>query len=271
MRPRFAIVICSRRGLDFAPRCLESLQWQIDHRVQQVVYVDDASGYDVSQLRRLHSLLEPLDGELVVNTSRLWQAGSFAQGLARVRDPGAVVCLVDGDDWLLPHALRAVARAYEDPEVAMTWGNTLVDFRPFQDPQVSYFGVDKATVNTEYSPEVWRDRTFREDGFRCFHLRTFRRWLWDYVRPEDLRMPTGAPFRGSGDSALVFPLLELLGQPCHVRFIEDPIYVYRLHAQQVHQLDKAGQHEGLETLRYRMERYPPLERGLLYQHLKEHR
>ena len=270
MSLRFAIVIASRRGLRFAQRCLESIAWQQDHSVEQVVYVDDASGYSDSEVAKLRSLLAPVRGELVVNERRLWQARSLARGLAQIVDPGLVVCLLDGDDWLLPHALRTVATAYQDPTVALTWGNTLVDFRPFQNPQPSYFGPDKRTVNTPYPRAVWEGRSFRSDGFRCFHLRTFRRWLWEFVRAEDLRLPSGEPIRGSGDSAVMFPLLELLGNHRHVYFIEEPIYVYRLHDEQVHHLDKPGQHEALETLRFQMPPYEPIDRLLLHRLLQEH-
>jgi len=145
----------------------------------------------------------------------------------------------------------------------MTYGSVLVDFRPFQDPQESYFGPDKRTVNTSYPPEVWERCAFRDDGFRCFHLRTFRRWLWDRIDPADLRRADGGWYRGSGDSAFVYPMLELLGRPEHVRFVEDPIYVYRLHDGNVHRTDKASQHADLDAIRNQARRYRPLPRAEL--------
>jgi hypothetical protein len=69
----------------------------------------------------------------------------------------------------------------------------------------------------------------------------------------------------------MFPMLELLADPRHARFIDDPIYVYRLHDGQVHHLDKAGQHEGLEALRFEMLPYAPLDRVLLARSLAAHR
>nr|VFJ50507.1 MAG: Glycosyl transferase family 2 [Candidatus Kentron sp. FW] len=271
MSVRLAVVVTSRGGLSFAPRCLESIRWQQEVVATQIVYVDDASDYTHGERRRLRDLVDTAAGTLLCNEKRRWQVGSIARAMARINDPGAIVCLVDGDDWLLPHAFRTVAKAYGDPQIAMTWGNTLVDFRPFQDPQSSYFGPDKRTVNTPYADEIWNHRLFRQDGFRCFHLRTFRRWLWDFIHPKDLSLPSGEPFRGSGDSALMFPMLELLADPKHACFIDEPIYVYRLHGDQVHHLDKAGQREGLEALRSRMPPYAPLNRGLLASLLRENR
>jgi hypothetical protein len=148
----------------------------------------------------------------------------------------------------------------------MTYGNVLVDFRPYQDVQSRYFS-DKGFVNTEYPSTVWKNRTFREDGFRCFHFRTFRRWIWDYIDPKDFLRPSGEYFHASGDSAFVFPILELLSDPKHVAFIETPLYVYRLYEGNVHNYDKKSQSDDLEHLRFKMKKYPPLDRKVLQEHL----
>ena len=145
-------------------------------------------------------------------------------------------------------------------------GNVLIDFRPYQDVQSHYFS-DKAFVNTEYPPAVWKNRAFREDGFRCFHFRTFRRWIWDYIDSKDFLRPSGEYFHASGDSAFVFPMLELLADPKHVVFIETPLYVYRLYEGNVHNYDKKSQSDDLEYLRFKMKKYPPLDRQVLQAHL----
>lgn len=268
-RPHFSLVVPGRQALRWASRCLESIAWQIGGFEPQVIYVDDGSHYSPRERDGLAQLVRASGAALLVDRERQWQTGSIARAVEQVTDPYAVLCLLDADDYLLPNALQVVAEAYGDPRVAMTYGNVLVDFRPFQDPQTSYFGLDKSKVNTPYPAEVWETRAFRQDGFRCFHLRTFRRWLWDHINPADLRMPDGTPFRGSGDSAIIYPLLEMLAEPEHVRLIEEPIYVYRLHDQCVHASDKEGQHEGLMTLRFSMPGYAPLDRAYLARRLDE--
>ena len=62
-------------------------------------------------------------------------------------------------------------------------------------------------------------------------------------------------------------MLELLGDPQHVKFIQTPLYVYRLHEGNVHNHDKKSQSDDLEYLRFKMKKYPLLDRECLQMHL----
>jgi hypothetical protein len=262
----FVFVITGRHALSWAKMCIESIQAQLGNFRYSAIYMDDDSNYPATQLESLQSLLKKINGELILLKTRHYQIGSISKALPLIQSPDTIVCLVDGDDYLLSHALQTVAEAYANPKIAMTYGNVLIDFRPYQDTQPKYFS-DKGFVNTEYPPEVWKNRSFREDGFRCFHFRTFRRWLWDYIQPNDFFRPNGEYFHASGDSAYIFPMLELLSDQQHIQFIETPLYVYRLHSGNVHNHDKKSQSEDLEYLRFNMKKYPPLDPQVLQQQL----
>ena len=254
----FTFIITAHRSFAFAKQCIESIQAQIGSFSFSALYVDDCSGYNKTDIQQLEEWLALINGKLILLPFRHYQIGALAKAIPMIQSPDSIVCLVDGDDYLLSHALQTVAKAYLDPDVTMTYGNVLIDFRPYQDVQSHYF-LDKASVNTEYLPHIWEARTFREDGFRCFHLRTFKRWLWDYINPKDFCRPDGTYFRASGDSAFVFPMLELLSDPKHVKFIDTPLYVYRLYEGNVHNHDKKSQSDDLDHLRFKMEKYPPLD------------
>lgn len=258
----FVLIITGRRALPFAQMCINSIQSQLGSFDISSYYVDDASGYSQADETKLAKMLEPINGQLISLTKRHYQIGAISTIVPSIKSLNSTICLIDGDDYLLSHALQTVAAAYKNPDIAMTYGNTLIDFRPYQDIQADYF-YDKKTVNTDYSPEVWRSRSFREDGFRCFHFRTFKRWLWDYINPQDFLRPSGEFFHASGDSAYIFPFLELLGDPKHVAFIEHPLYVYRLHEGNVHNVDKKSQCNDLEYIRFKLPKYAPLDRELL--------
>lgn len=268
MKLDFVFLITSHRTLPYAKKCIESIQAQLGSFPSQAFYIDDFSAYNDSEIAELTKLLNSIQGKLVLLKSRHYQIGSLFEGMAMIKSPNSIVCLVDGDDYLLPHAIQTIAEAYASPDIVMTYGNVLVDFRPYQDIQQHYFS-DKEFVNTEYSPLVWESRTFREDGFRCFHFRTFRRWIWDHIHPKDFLRPNGDFFHASGDSAFIFPILELLADPKHVAFIEDPLYVYRLYEGNVHNHDKKSQFDDLEHLRFKMKKYPPLDRTLLQFYLNQ--
>jgi Glycosyl transferase family 2 len=264
---RFVFVITGHKMLLLARQCIDSIRAQLGSFEFSTFYIDDCSNYSLTETELLQNWLSEANGKLFSLTDRHYQIGSLSKAIPLIDNADAIVCLVDSDDYLLPHALQTVDQAYQDPNVAVTYGNVLIDFRPYQDTQESYF-YDKKTVNTEYPPEVWKNQSFREDGFRCFHLRTFRRWLWDYIDPKGFRRPNGDFIRASGDSAYMFPILELLADHKHVSFIDIPLYVYRLHEGNVHNHDKKSQSDDLDLLRFKMKKYTPLDRDILRQHLE---
>ena len=253
---KFTFLITGRKTLSFAKRCIDSILGQQGEHCFDWLYVDDASEYSRTEKDALLSLMK---GKVLFLKNRHYQIGAINQGIQELQDPYRIVCLVDGDDYLLGDALTHVAEAYKNPDVAMTYGNVLLDFRPYQDPMSQYF-YDKKTVNTQYSDEVWKNQAFRKDGFRCFHLRTFRRWLWDLIDPKGFCRKDGTPLRASGDSAFVYPMLELLGDPNHLAFIDTPLYVYRLHSGNVHNQDKKSQTDDLEYIRFELPSYSPMNR-----------
>jgi hypothetical protein len=265
--PNFVFIITGRNALPFAKTCIGSVEAQLGSFQYSVLYVDDGSNYLDEEIKQLQGLLDRVNGKIIRLKERHYQIGSLSKAVPLIDSPDTIVCLLDGDDYLLPHALQTVAEAYQDPNIAATYGNVLIDFRPYQDTQEKYF-YDKKFVNTEYPPEVWKNQSFREDGFRCFHFRTFRRWLWDYINPEGFRRPSGDFIRASGDSAYMFPILELLAEPKHVAFIDTPLYVYRLHEGNVHNHDKKSQSDDLDLLRFGMKKYAPLDREILKAHLE---
>lgn len=257
----FVVIIAARCSLQYARRCIESVRWQQgDHHID-FCYRDDASGYSSDELASLRDLIQTAGGTFVAGEERLYQLGSLDQMIRGRYTLQSIIVELDGDDYLLPHAISTLDKVYSDPAVALTYGNTLVDFRPYQDLQ--YFGRDKCYTNTLYPPEVWAERSFRADEFRCFHLRSFRRWLWDYIDPRHFRRADGGPLRGSGDSAFMYPMLEMLAEPQHVRFIEDPLYVYRLHDNNVWRIDKPSQASDFAYVRSKLPIYPPLDRTLI--------
>ncbi|GAB5411942.1 MAG: hypothetical protein ChlgKO_10560 [Chlamydiales bacterium] len=258
----FQIVISGRKALPFAKDCITSIQAQQSANPYSVIYIDDNSQYREKEKEELKQLLKSVNGKVEFLTSRHYQVHALAKGVAMIKNKNAVVCFLDGDDYLLPFALETLSEHYKNPDTIMTYGNALVDFRPYQNQQIGYFS-DKSTVNTEYSEKVWKERSFRQDGFRCFHLKTFRRWLWDYINPSDFLRESGQKIRASGDSAYIYPMLEMLADPKHVVFIEKPLYVYRLHDHNVHNHDKKSQREDLDYLRFKKPPYAPLDRKII--------
>lgn len=114
--------------------------------------------------------------------------------------PGDVIVMLDGDDWLAhDRVLARIAKEYEDPDVWMTYGSfVFADGRP---------GSAAPVVGPP-----------RAAPFTATHLKTFRAKLFHHADIEHSTL--------AWDLAVMFPLLELAGT--HARFIPDVLYTYNL-------------------------------------------
>src|SRR5690348_5764371 len=102
----FTFVITAHKSFPLAKRCIESIQAQLGSFSFSTLYVDDCSGYNKAEIRQLEKWLQLINGELIVLPSRHYQIGALAKVIPRIQSPDSIVCLVDGDDYLLCHALK---------------------------------------------------------------------------------------------------------------------------------------------------------------------
>jgi glycosyltransferase involved in cell wall biosynthesis len=157
------------------------------------VFVDDASedgGVEVGEEAAGG------DGRIIFlrGDERRWSLENIRRGVAAVGGGGEdVVAILDGDDWLFnSSALGVVAAAYEGGGCWMTYGSML------------YFPVGRiGAFGREIPPWVIDAHTLRAFEWVTTHLRTFRRFLFDRIRPEDLRDDDGSLLKTSGDLALM--------------------------------------------------------------------
>ncbi|RAU97860.1 glycosyltransferase family 2 protein [Mycobacterium colombiense] len=96
-------------------RCLRSVLDQ-DGVEFEILVVDDQSADDGTRVAA--SLLREGD-RLVRNESRLGLNGNHNKCLELAR--GEYIQFLHGDDWLLPGALRTLARCFDDPDVGLTF------------------------------------------------------------------------------------------------------------------------------------------------------
>jgi hypothetical protein len=186
-------------------RCLESVAMQKGIEARHV-YVDATEQTPVRSVsENLRSVIEDLP-------------------------PHEVVAWVDGDDWLAhDSALAYVERAYQDPDVRLTYGSyECADGRP---------GLCAPYRTTDYRKEVWR----------ASHLKTFRAGLFQRIKPEDLE------FTLAVDQSVMLPMLEMAG-PEHVRFIPQVLYIYNYVASYEHNATPeqlTAEHDAVVAIRSR--------------------
>lgn len=208
------VLIPSYNCGEWIERCLESVSLQEDAPVK-VLVIDDASdetGYAEETLgycldRGYMYLRNDKNEKCPYN---LWLGAKILNPA-----PEDVIFLLDGDDFLPhEHVFSRYQEVYADPNVWMTYGN----YEPYPEDTGQ-------TPASAYPPHVIRKRDFRRAGNLFNHPITFRRFLFDEIREQDLQKSNGDWFRGGYDYAIIVPMLEM-ATGAHFRFLDEVLYEY---------------------------------------------
>jgi len=243
---KFIVVIAGYNVAPYINRTITSVLTQTRNN-WDCYYIDDCSTdqspevarYAAAGDQRIHIIENREKKYLLRNTT---DAINAAQP-----DPEDVVVCLDGDDWLAHQdVLSRIAREYENG-AWMTYG--------------SYAGSISGKRGEEckaYPSWVTSMRLYRWSPWRASHLKSFKVWLWQKIKPADLTIthqqmqkfirwkrwtgqihaqrqlsrvdffdlvdPSGCYFRRCIDKVTMFPLLEMAGKRAH--FIPDVLYIY---------------------------------------------
>ena len=135
-------------------------------------------------------------------------------GLARdsnisvVSDKDIMVVLDLDDSFADQHVLAHLNEVYEDPSIWVTYGQ-YVD----QSGQLGHCRKWKGVGEPRKMPWIFS------------HLMTFRGFLWNKIKDEDLKWPTGEYFTASRDLATMWPMLEMAGR-ARTKFLPWPLVNY---------------------------------------------
>lgn len=209
---RISVIVPFWNCTDWALRALRSLALQ-SPRPDQVLVVDDASTQDTSLVEFYCKYRA--GWRFVRNEVNVGKALNLWNGIASFGDdPEQVVLILDGDDFLAPHALRRIAQIYEDPAVWVSYGQ----YTPWPENTGQ-------VLASAYPDHVLAARSFRNCEIHFNHPLSFRKKVWDHLSPADLQDANGAWFPGGADFVVMVPLMELAGRE-HLYFNEHVIYHY---------------------------------------------
>ena len=200
----YVFVICGRNVDPGRFRqCFESLVTQ-DFNDWGAVVVDDASSNGFSDYAEM-LISDYADGfTLVRNETRRGSLYNLWNVVTRYcTEPETVILTLDADDALAgPHVLDRVRTEYDDG-ADLTVGSML--------------RLDKeAAYPADFSePRSWNSNVWQ-------HLRTFRKYLFDSIDVEDLRLD-GEWIDIASDWAFMVPMVEMANNP---RYIKEFLYVY---------------------------------------------
>ena len=201
---RFIIVVPVYNSIQYIKHCLYTCVTQ-DYENFKVVVVDDCSDDGTWEV------IKNFHVECYRNEERI--GSGLANIIKGIELSGAedndVIVTVDGDDRLSGNGVLKHLNSVYTNDVWMTYGQYLPD-------SATYEGINKPVLNTQ---------TYRYSSlWMTTHLRTFRKWLFDKIKDEDLRNAQGKYFETAWDRAFMYPLIGMAGKHC--RFIEKTLYLY---------------------------------------------
>ena len=200
----FVFVICGRNVDPMRFRqCFESLVAQ-DVDSWGAIVVDDASTNGFGDYAEMLTADNADRVTLVRNATRQGSLYNLWNAVTRFcTDPKTVMLTLDADDALAGrHVLDRVCSEYDDG-ADLTVGSMLR-----LDKEADY------TVDFE-EPRSWNSNVWQ-------HLRTFRKFLFDAIDVEDLKLD-GEWIDLANDWAFMVPMAEIASSPRH---IPEPLYIY---------------------------------------------
>lgn len=219
---RFRVVVPVRNAQRWVGRCVASIRAQQGVDLRCVV-LDDRSD-DATYARAVEAAAGDPRVSVVQAPERRFALANLADGIRRIAtDPWDVVATVDGDDWLRHRrALALVARRYDEHDAWLTYGS----YQRWRGGLLDRLRLRAVRgITRRFPDDVLARRSFRAQPWQASHLRTFRRFLWDAIRPEDLRDERGEWLRVTWDVALMLPMLEMAGKD-HLVHVREMVYVY---------------------------------------------
>jgi glycosyltransferase involved in cell wall biosynthesis len=207
---KFIMVVPVYNAEKFIEKCLKSIFCQ-DYENYDVIVIDDCSpDKTYVELQRLH---EEFSFNLIRNNIRLRSPlENFIKGIETCsKDKEDIIVTVDGDDFLADcNVLSYLNSIYQDESVWMTYGQ----YEPLSG---AYKHLCQPIPDT---------RTYRKSGLWITSaLRTVKRKLFDKIDRDDLKTSDGNYYKASGDSAYIYPLIEMSGKN-HIKFIDKVLYMY---------------------------------------------
>jgi glycosyltransferase involved in cell wall biosynthesis len=209
MENRFIVIVPVYNAVNYIDGCIDSILCQRYDNFRLCIINDGSTDGTREKISRRHQPWNMDIVHLVHNGSAL---GNIATGIYQFAlDPEDIIVVVDGDDSLVGDTvLSDLNEVYQDPGVYMTYGQFV--------PISSSYGP--------YCKPIPDTRTYRKGTeWLASHLRTYKKKLWDKIKFEDLRDKDFNFYKTCGDTAVLYPLIEMCGHK-HMRFIEKVNYLY---------------------------------------------
>jgi glycosyltransferase involved in cell wall biosynthesis len=219
---KIKVIVPFRNVKNFIKECSTSILNQ-KYRSYEVFYVDDCS--EDGSIEEIHNHPNVVK---IRREKRKYTLQNVYDVLTSYDfEDEDIIAIVDGDDYLLhEYALAIVNEIYNFNQCYLSYGQYI--------NTNGYYGLCKPYTNEDFP-------LLRKMGWRASHLKTFKYKIYKEFLKQDpylnaYRDLEGEFYKMASDVALMLPLLEIAGKS-KVFFNCEPIYVYRLHANNDHSID----------------------------------
>ena len=201
---KFIIIVPVYNAVEYIRKCLETVFIQ-DYKNYEAIVIDDCSDDGTSEIIK-SSPIKSFRNEARVGSG----LANIIKGIELIGpDKEDVIVTLDGDDRFADGTVLTYLSKIYERYTWMTYGQYLPDsgtYKDFCKPLINYHEYRKS------------------NKWVTSHLRTFKKWLWDNIKDEDLRDEEGKYFTVAWDRAFMYPLIEMSGRHC--RFISKVLYLY---------------------------------------------
>ena len=216
---RFVIFSAGWNSEEYIARHIRSVVRQNYPNYLHIV-VDDATTDRTSRIIKRHAHSRMVVYRNKKNMKWVWNALEYLP--RHIESNEDVVVVVDLDDWLASkRVLTILANAYEREKCWVTYGSFVYN------TNISRPRPRRPKVLKSYPPQVIKDRNFRKVPWMWWHPKTFKFFLFDAIKEQDLYAPDGRLPLFTYDKAIGFPILEMT-PPGKMVFIKDVLYVYNI-------------------------------------------
>jgi len=201
---KFRIITPSYNNEEWVEYCIASILNQT-YSNYEVTYIDDAST-DNTYDKVIEIVGELPNWNVIRNSENRGAMYNYFHNLNDyVQDPQEIIIHLDGDDWLYDETvLEKLNTFYNEKDCWMTYGGFIVWNGPDAESTLPW---PQSTPHPDY---IHKHKLYRQDHWRASHLRTYRAFLLQAIKLEDLKsLEDRKYYWHASDLAFQYPCMEM--------------------------------------------------------------
>jgi glycosyltransferase involved in cell wall biosynthesis len=205
----FVLITCVYNSEKYIDDCVQSCINQGDD-IGHIIVDDCSTDTTFDKLKKYKS-----KNRLILRTNKRSRTPGYLQyKLTKelIKNPETLVGVIDGDDMLLPNAVRTVQSNIKD-----NWlfcGNYYIG-------SFTYHKLRKSRI-----PDF--DKPIRDQRYSLHHFRGWKKHLSDKVNPEDFFTEQNKLMGAGSDVPYMYAMLEMAGKD-RVIHIDEALYYYNIY------------------------------------------